>query len=43
MTYTKPEVTVLGDAACLIEGQGPGHEPNSTATPGPNTMDDIES
>lgn len=43
MTYTKPEITVLGKADRLIEGQGQGHEPNSTATPGPDTMADIES
>lgn len=43
MTYTKPEIIVLGNATRLIEGIGLGHEPNSTATPGPVTMSDIES
>lgn len=43
MTYTKPEIVVLGDATRAIEGLGQGHEPNSTVTPGPITMDDIES
>lgn len=43
MTYTKPEIVVVGNATRLIEGQGQGHEPNSTVTPGPITMDDIGS
>jgi len=43
MTYTIPEITVLGNATRLIEGEGTGHEPNSTATPGPDTMADLES